>query len=366
MKLFFVAGEASGDLHAGNLAAAVLRKSPGASMIGFGGGHMRRSGVDVRFDLTSLAVVGFAEVLGKLVQVGKAMKYAREAVRSERPDALILVDYPGFNLHLANYAHKLGIPVIYYIAPQVWAWHRSRVKKIVKRVDMLLVVFAFEVEFFARYGINATFVGHPLLDTMVPGDAGDKGPGRRVGLLPGSRSGEVERLLPVMLRAAEILRGEAGDFTFEVACADTVSEQRVTELVRACDVPVEIARGSAGAVISRADAVMVASGTATLESCILGVPMVVLYKVSPVSYLVAKRLVDVPYMSLVNLIAGEAVVPELAQADAVPEKAAECVRRILQDAEADKIKRKLGEIRSRLGEPGASDRAAEQIIGFIQ
>ena len=361
-----VAGEASGDLHAGNLAGAILRKVPDAELIGFGGEHMRRSGVDIRFDLTSLAVVGFAEVIGKIGQVKKAMRDAQEAILSERPDAVILVDYPGFNLRLARYAHGLGITVIYYIAPQVWAWYRSRVKKIARTVDKLIVAFEFEVDFFKRYGIEASFVGHPLLDTMAPEDRVENtGPGRLVGILPGSRRMEVERLLPVMLGAAEILKGEMDDITFQVSCADTVPEECVTQIVDESPLSVEVVKESGRAVTARADAVMVASGTATLETCILGVPMVVLYKVSLLSYLVGKMMIKVPHMSLVNLIAGEAVVPELAQNDATAEKTAECVRRLLIKTEADTMRAKLCEVRAKLGVPGASDRAAEEVVKYI-
>lgn len=366
MKLFMVAGEASGDLHAGNLAAAILRKAPDAELIGFGGEHMRRSGVDVRFDLTSLAVVGFAEVVGKLNQVRKAMRDARRAILSERPDGVVLVDYPGFNMSLARYAHGLGIPVIYYIAPQVWAWHRSRVKKIARTVDKLIVVFEFEVEFFKQYGIEATFVGHPLLDTLAPEDRVENtGPGRLVGILPGSRGTEVKMLLPIMLEAATILKNEMDDITFQVSCADTVDEECVTRIVDGSAVPVEVVKGPGRAVAARADAIMVASGTATLESCILGVPMTVLYKVSLLSYLAGKMMIKVPHMSLVNLIADEAVVSELAQNDVTAEKTAECVKQLLVRTEADAMKGKLCEVRAKLGAPGASDRAAEEVVRYI-
>lgn len=364
MKLFMVAGEASGDLHAGNLAAAILKKIHDVKIIGFGGEHMRRSGVDIRFDLTSLAVVGFVEVLEKLGRIKKAMKDAKEAILSERPDAIVLVDYPGFNMRLARYAHNLGIPVIYYIAPQVWAWHRSRVKKIARTVDKLIVVFEFEVEFFKRYGIEASFVGHPLLDTLSTGDrAENTGPGQLVGILPGSRRMEVEKLLPIMLDAAKILKSEMNDITFQVSCADTVSEKCVRRIVEVSAVPVEIIRGAGHAITARANAVMVASGTATLESCILTVPMVVLYKVSFLSYLVGRMMVKVPHMSLVNLIADEAVVPEFAQNDATAEKVAECVKQLL--AESDEMKEKLREVKNRLGVPGASDRVAEEVIKYM-
>lgn len=374
MRLFLVAGEASGDLHAGNLAAAVLRRAPDAQIIGYGGEHMRRCGVDVRFDLTSLAVVGFFEIIGKVGQLTRAMRDVRAEIASEKPDAVVLVDYPGFNLRLARHVHEMGIPVVYYIAPQVWAWHRSRVKKIARDVDLVLVVFDFEVDFFAENGIEARFVGHPLLDTLDPASVtvAAKAPGgtRRVGILPGSRRVEVSRLLPVMLQAGQMVREKVGDrdggVELQVSSAFTVDEQLVADLVAKSGVQAEVIRGTGRNVLRRADAVMVASGTATLECCIFGVPMAVLYKVSLPSYLAAKRMINVPYASLVNLIAGEEVVPEFMQVDANSKKVSECVVSLLDPSAADAMKKRLAEVKAKLGQPGASDRAAEEILRLVR
>jgi lipid-A-disaccharide synthase len=229
------------------------------------------------------------------------------------------------------------------------------------------VVFDFEVDFFAEHGIEAKFVGHPLLDELdVPGGTPGRRNGRCLGLLPGSRRVEAARLLPVMLEAGRILRNRFEDLSILVSSAATVEEQVVRDLVEGSGLQVETVRGSGRDVLSRSDAALVASGTATLECCVFGIPMAVLYKVSLASYLAARRMVKVPFVSLVNLVAGREVVPEFMQSDAVPEKVAECVSSLLEGPGADEMKKDLREVRSKLGEPGASDRAADEILKLIR
>jgi len=309
---------------------------------------MAQAGVRILVSSSDMAVVGLTEVLRKLHTIAKAANQMKSALKRLHPDLLILIDYPDFNLHLARIAKRVGVPVLYYISPQVWAWRRGRIKKIVRRVDRMAVILPFEQSFYRKQGMYVDYVGHPLLDELewnvqhptsndrrlIPeGATGNRHP--VVGLLPGSRRDEIRNLLPVMIKSVEILKTRYPD----VRCL----------LPDHCHVA------------------LVASGTATLDTAIMGIPMVIVYKVAPLSYWLGKRLIKVPYIGLANLIAGERVVPELIQEDVTPQRLATEALSLLENEEIRKTMiEKLNRIRKGLGKGGASEKVARIAIEMIK
>ncbi len=364
-----IAGEASGDLYGAGLVRSLKKRIPELKVSGMGGDRMRTAGVEILTDIKEVSVVGITEVISNLGRIKKALSLLKNRLAKERPDALILIDFPDFNLRLAKKAKALGIPVIYYISPQVWAWRSDRVKKIARLVDKMLVAFPFEVDIYRRAGLDCELVGHPILDEPVLKLNKEEGRKRYnldperpvVALLPGSRKREVNVLLPVMLDALKILKS---DVQAIIPVAHTVDFLRVEEMVKGRKVT--LVKEKATEILSLADAAIITSGTATLQGAISGVPMVVIYRVSPITYLLAKILVKVKNIAIVNIIAGRDVVPELTQSDVTPEKIAGVIRKILDDPlYRDNMKRDLLGVREKLGKPGASDRAAEAVIGLM-
>ncbi|MHB8770700.1 MAG: lipid-A-disaccharide synthase [Syntrophales bacterium] len=366
-KVMIVAGEASGDLHGGNLVREMRRIDAGISFTGVGGRRMQAEGVELLADAADMAVVGLTEVVFKLGTILRVMRRLKASLASERPDLVILIDYPDFNLPLARAARKHGIKVLYYISPQVWAWRKGRIATIRKSVNRMAVILPFEEAFYRGAGVDVTFVGHPLLDevkTRYPRAEAMKRFGLRdeaitVGILPGSRQSEVARLLPEMLGACRILTEKLSPLQFLLPLAGTVDHAVVRDILRQFPLKVNVIRDEMSDVVAVSDVAIVASGTATLETALLETPMVVVYKVSALSYAIGRRFISVDHISLVNLIAGRTVVPELIQDDASPERIAAEVRElIVQRAKAREMKSALAEIRGSLGTPGASARTA--------
>jgi lipid-A-disaccharide synthase len=366
-KVMIVAGEASGDLHGGNLVREMHRIDPSLSFYGMGGNRMRAEGVELLADAADMAVVGLTEVVLKLGAILRVMHRLKASLSSERPDLVILIDYPDFNLSLARAARRRGIKVLYYISPQVWAWRKGRIDTIRKSVDRMVVILPFEEKFYREAGVDVTFVGHPLLDevkTKYPRTEALKRFGLKdeaitVGILPGSRQSEVARLLPEMLGACRILTEKLSPLQFVLPLAGTLDPAFVRDILRQFPVKVNVIPDEIYDVIAVSDAAIVASGTATLETALLETPMVVVYKVSAFSYAIGRRFVRVDHISLVNIIAGRTVVPELIQDNASPERIAGEVRElIVQRGKAREMKTALAEIRGKLGTPGASQRTA--------
>ncbi|MCF8258727.1 MAG: lipid-A-disaccharide synthase [Flavobacteriales bacterium] len=364
MRLFVVAGEASGDLHGANLLRAITALQPACIFEGFGGERMAAAGMKVLRGLDHLAFMGFTEVVKNLPTVMRNFSIAKQAVTERRPDALLLIDYPGFNLRLAKWAKKQGIPVLYYIAPQVWAWKESRIKGMRQNIDRLMVILPFEQEYFAKHGMEVDFVGHPLLDTMGNGAEADALVPRpsslvpSVALLPGSREQEVKKMLPAMLA----VRAQFPEYRFVIGKAPGLDEGFYRKLMPGNDA--EIFTEGTQALLKMADAALVTSGTATLETALLGVPQLVCYRGSTISVMLARKLIKVPYIALVNLILGREAVKELIQDDLNPENLSRQLRTLL--ASEHTSERIQSELFAVLGGAGASERAAQIVVRFVQ
>ncbi|MEK7850237.1 MAG: lipid-A-disaccharide synthase [Candidatus Omnitrophota bacterium] len=375
-KILVVAGEASGDIHAANLVLQLKNIYPDALFYGLGGKNMKAAGVDISCDLTALAVVGFSEILKNYSKFKKIFLDLLEKTKEIRPDAAILVDYPGFNLRLAGALKKMGIKVAYFISPQVWAWGSQRTQFIKKNVDLMLVLFKFEEILYRDNIFNVKFVGHPLLDIVKPtmdrgqlSDAiGMKKSGRIIAILPGSREREVTNHLPVMLEAAQEIYKKIADAQFLICRTTTVKRETFKQIIdrTKIDFPYKVIDDTTYAGIHASDFVLVASGTATLETAILNKPMVIIYKVSFLSWLLAKMFIKIPHIGLVNVVAGQKIVPELVQFDATPKKIAKVAISLLEDKEElRKVHAELYALKNTLGIPGASRRAAEEIAKLL-
>ncbi len=338
-KILLVAGEVSGDLHGAHLVEAIQRIDPEIQFFGVGGEGLERKGMKLLYHSHSLSVVGITEVLLKLRSILKALRELKESLDRERPDLIILIDFPDFNLRLAKMAHQRGIPVLYYISPQVWAWRPKRVKLIAKWVKKMVVFFPFEVPLYEAAGVDVEWVGHPLLDIVKPTLSKEAAfqrfgldPQRRtIGLLPGSRMHEVERLLPPLLASSHLLQKEIPDLQFIIPLAPGIPKTTLSPWMRNVPVPVKVVEGWTYDVMNLSELLITASGTATLEGAILGKPMVIVYKVSLLSYWIGRALIQVDHIGLVNLVAGKGIVPELIQEDVNPQRIAEEALRILRD-----------------------------------
>ncbi|MCX5837851.1 MAG: lipid-A-disaccharide synthase [Deltaproteobacteria bacterium] len=367
-RVMIVAGEASGDLHGGNLVRAMHRIDPSLSFYGVGGKRMQTAGVELLADAADMAVVGLTEVAFKLGMILRVMRRLKISLLEEKPDLVILIDYPDFNLPLARAARKQGIRVFYYISPQVWAWRKGRIETIRKTVDRMAVILPFEEKFYRDAGVDVTFVGHPLLDEVRKKYARPEALNRfglreeaiTVGILPGSRRSEVSRFLPEMLMACRIMMEKLSPLQFVLPLAGTLAPDFVRDILWQFPVPVNVIRDEIYDVIAISDVAMVASGTATLETALLETPMVVVYKISAASYAIGRRFIRVDHISLPNIIAGRTIVPELIQDDANAERiAAEVMELIVRKEKAREMKVSLAEIRGKLGTPGASRRTAQ-------
>jgi lipid-A-disaccharide synthase len=370
-RILVVTGEASGDRHAAGLVREALAIDPRLTFTGIGGRHLREAGVELLMEASEISVVGISEVLDRLPAIREAMARIKRVLRTERFDAVLLVDFPDFNLHVAGRAVAAGVPVVYFISPQVWAWRRRRVSRIRRLVRRMIVLFPFEEEFYRAAGVPVTFSGHPLAGyggpTRSPEAArrrlGLPPDGPVFGLLPGSRIGEVNRHLDLMLEAAQLVSERMPGATFLIPIADTVASDRIADAATSSTLPVVAMRDAFDPITEACDAALAASGTATLELAVRGVPPVVVYRTSPATYLVGRLAVRVPHVSLVNLIAGRRLVPELIQSQFTARRAAdELVRLATPGPEREAILAGLDEVRGALGPPDAYRRAAEALL----
>ncbi|HGY57451.1 MAG TPA: lipid-A-disaccharide synthase [Caldithrix abyssi] len=368
--LLLIAGEPSGDAHAAALIKELQTMRGGLSVFGIGGEALVATGMELLYHIKDMAFLGLSEVIKHLPFIRRVQNDLLERARKEKPSCAILVDYPGFNLRMARSLKKMGIPVVYYISPQLWAWGRGRVKKIRRYVDKMLVVFPFEVDFYRQYGIEAVYVGHPLADKhagRVPQEPKSVDPRNiTIGLLPGSRKQEVESLLPDMVRAVRILYEEQKIKRAQIVKVEHLPEELYAGCLAASDSFIGITEEALHQCLPRYDAVFVASGTATLETGYYGVPMVVVYKVNKLTYFLAKRLVKLDSIALVNIVAGSKVAPELIQDAFTPQIAARELEIMLIPEKNREIRENLLIIREKLGETGASRRAATEVNTFIQ
>lgn len=374
-RILIVTGEASGDLLASHLVKAMRAADPALSISAMGGDRLREAGAEILVDISRHAVMGITEVIGHLGTIYGIFRKLTLTLRRDRPDLLILVDYPDFNLRLARVAKKHRIPVLYYVSPQIWAWRTSRIRQIAATVSTMVVVFPFELPLYREAGVDAHFVGHPLLDIVKVSRTREENrkrfgllPGRRViGLLPGSRLSEVQRILPPLLEAARRLSREHHDLQFIIPVAPGLDKAELEQLAGDAAVAATLVDNSIYDVIDSADLVIVASGTASLETALLAKPMVIVYRMSPLSYRIARLLVKVPHIGMANIIAGKTVVPELIQEQASGERIAAEAARLLTDAgRYATVRAELELIKKKLGEPGASERAARIALEMLQ
>jgi len=373
-RVLIVAGEASGDAHAARLVAAMRGELPSVQVFGVGGEALAREGVELLFPAAALAVVGLSEVAAKLPAVVRALLTLGRAMRRRRPSLVILVDFPDFNFWVARLARWHGIPVMYFISPQVWAWRRYRVRTIARLVDRMVVIFPFEAEFYEQHGVQADFVGHPFRETLPPPPprrewlaAHGLDPDRlTVAVLPGSRLSEVERFLPLMLDAARLLLQSLPGCQFVLPLASTIPAQCVAAQVSGFGGPLQVVPGQAYEALTAAHLALVASGTVTLEAALAATPTVIVYRVSALSALVARLLIRVEHVGMANLLAGERLFPELLQEQFTPESLAlEALAFVREPRRLETVGQGLRRILTRLGGPGASARAARVALSLI-
>lgn len=374
-RVIIAVGEASGDLHASHLVKSMLKAKPSLDFYGMGGEKLREAGVRVIFDISELSVMGITEVIRHLGRFYHIFSWIKKSLKNDRPDLIILVDSPDFNLRLARVAKKYNVPVLYYISPQVWAWRAGRVKKIGRLVDKMVVVFPFERSIYEKEGIDVTFAGHPLLDIVKVNKSKEENlktfgldeHKTTIGLLPGSRMSEVKSLLPPMLGAAEKLSMQFENLQFIVPVAPGLKREEIEKMTTGSTVAVRVVNNTIYEVIDISHLVVVASGTATLETALLTTPMVIVYKMSPVSFFIGKALVKVPHIGMANIIAGKKVVPELLQDEVTAENIIREVSRMLEDTAYHRsICEELTSVKGNLGAPGASGRAAEVALTMLE
>ena len=372
MRYYIIAGEASGDLHGSNLVASIRQQDPGAKIRAWGGEKMRRNGANVVKNYHDLAFMGFVEVLMNLRTILKNFNICKKDITEFKPDALILIDYPGFNLKIAKWAKKKGIKVFYYISPQVWAWKRRRVYTIKKVVDKMLCILPFEKKFYDDYDVDCQFVGHPLLDEIAKIEPVDRNKFYKanrlntkkeiIALLPGSRKQEVSRMLAIMLDVVK----KMPNYQFVVACAPSLPVSYYKKIIGEKS-NVRLVINRTYQLLQLSSAAVVTSGTATLETALLDVPEVVCYKANKISYFIAKQLAKVKYISLVNLIMDRLVVKELIQNDLTAANIRDELQSLLNNSKRQKkLLEDYEELKCVLGNTGASDRAAETIISYVK
>ena len=364
-------GEPSGDLYAGALATEIRRLDAGAHVFGFGGERLRAAGADLVGDYPGLTVTGLVEALRVLPRSLDMYRRLVRAARERRPDVLVVIDFPDFNFRLAGTINRLGIPVVYYVPPQLWAWRRGRVRTIRRLVQRVLVIFPFEERIYREAGVRVDFVGHPLLDLARAEEPREPFLSRlglrpelsTVALLPGSRPNELARIVPVLAKAAALVSARLGDAQFVVARAPNLDQGLFSPFDIASGFPLAIVESKADDVLAAADVAITASGTATVQAAIHLCPMVVVYRLAPLTYHLGRRFVHVDTFGMVNLVAGRKIVPELIQDDFTPEAVAGEVMGLLTDRQrAETTRAELSRVVSRLGAPGASSRAAEIVL----
>ena len=375
MKIMLSAGEASGDLHGANLAEALKAVDPQVELIGMGGEQMRKAGVRIVYDIKNLGVIGIGEIIKKIPFFYKLRTFLVNTMKEEKPDALVCIDYPGFNMKLIEKAKEAGIPVIYYILPTIWAWHKSRGNVIAEYTDLAVSLFPFEAEMYKKMGTNVVYGGHPLLDTVKPSMSKDEAysffglqQGKKTVLfMPGSRVQEVQSLYGKMLAAGKLLQDKVEGLQFMVPKASTIDRHMLEEAAREANLEVHIGEERVYDMMNIADAAICASGTATLETALMGVPTLLVYRVNALTYWLSKILVHLDSIGLPNIISGHRIMPELWQDEVTPENIEAAVLPWLVDAAAaEEARHLMAGVRRQMGEAGAVRRTAEIISEFVK
>lgn len=370
--IVIVAGEVSGDMHGANVVRALKSQDNSLFICGVGSRAMRAAGAKILIDADELAVVGITEAIAKAPGLLKARNQLKRLLAGLKPNLLILIDFPDFNLHMAKIAKNLGIPVLYYISPQIWAWRAGRVKKIKATVDHMAVILPFETSFYQKHDVPVTFVGHPLMDRLSTStcsvDFKPLMPNQPVvGLLPGSRDREVNSLLPTMLQAAKLLQNDLTNIQFRVSCAPSIDRAHIADLIAKHPLDnIEISNEPVSDLFAKCHLAIVASGTVTLEAALCVTPMIITYAISPISYWLGRLLIHVEHIGLVNLIAEKRIVPELVQKEATPVKIYRQAHQILTDNQRyQQTCKNLLQVRDRLGQPGAAQKVAQIAINLM-
>ena len=369
-RILISAGEASGDIHAAAVTAAIKKIDSSAEVFGMGGDALRNAGGEVLFDIKDHGVMGFVEVIKKLPALFKLRDDFEKVMDERKPDCLITVDYPGFNMKLAKNEKEKGIPVVSYIAPSAWAWHKSRAKNVAKIVDRVACIFPFEYDVYKEAGAKVEFVGHPLVDIVKPSMtineanafAGKKEGRKLILLMPGSRLMEIEKMLPTLLEAAKIIQEQLPEVDFVMPRAGTIPLNLLEEKIQASGLDVSITEGHNYDLFSVADLALATSGTVTLEAALCGLGSVIVYRTNPLTYMIAKLVVNIPHIGLPNIVAGRSVVPELIQNDFTPAKVAKAAMELLESERNALMKKDLEYVKERLGKPGAVGRVAELVL----
>lgn len=374
-RIMIVAGEASGDMYGADLVRDMLHCNPQISFFGIGGKRMREAGVTTLIDSAAMAVMGLIEVAKHFRIISSAYLQLTRILRREPPDLLILIDYPGFNLRLAKAAKSAGIKVLYYISPKVWAWKAGRIKQIAATVKRMAVIFPFEVPLYEQAGVSTTFVGHPLYDLVQVDKSRDSAaasfgldPQRRIiGLFPGSRRSEIERIMPSIIAAAVLLKQRYPDVQFVIPLASTLNDNDILPAFDSAGVQATITRERIHDLIRGCDAIISVSGTVTLEIALVGTPMVIIYKLAPMTYQIAKRLVKIRHIGLCNIIAGKTIVKELIQGEANPAAISDEITQILDNSNYNRdMRQELAGVRAMLGKGGASRNVARMAIELME
>ena len=375
LSIMFSAGESSGDQHAANMFLELKKYQPDIKGFGMGGAKMALAGIDIRYDSGSIGVIGVVEVLKHYGEIRRALKLIQQLVSTERPDLLVCVDYKEFNLKLARFAKQCGVKVLFYVSPQVWAWRPGRVKTYGKAIDMMAVIFPFETTYYDSENVPVRYVGHPSVDKVHPQrsrledmaifNLDESNP--VIGLLPGSRANEINRLLPIMLAAAEILQARIPGIQFMLPQADSISDELLESYMRQSLVKITVIKNQPYDVIQCCDVVMTTSGTATIEIALLTVPMVITYKLAALTYWLGRWLVNTPFIGLPNIILGKGFIKELIQHEATSENLAEEIERILTDKfYADQMRDNLNQVKQQLGQGGGSKNMAELALEIMK
>lgn len=370
-----IAGEISGDMHAANIINLIKKECPNTTFFGIGGPAMRAVGVETFYDIKDMAVMGIVEVLKHIKFFKKVFNEMETLAEKRRPDAVILIDYPGFNLRFAAKAHALGIKVIYYICPQVWAWHRERIPKMAAIVDKLITIFPFEAKHFDGTGLDVSFAGHPLVDEAAKLLATPQAelpwkenPG--IALLPGSRRTEIERILPSMWKAAKLLSDKNPKLEFIIATPSEQQSKIIEEITKRLGngpAKCHIVTDNTRQVLRQARAAMVASGTATIETTLMSCPMVIIYKVAPLTYIMGKMLIKIKHIGMVNIVADKLVCPELVQQQATPTAIAKTITPLISDTpQRQDMINELHLVTKKLGTGNAAKTAARQILDTLE
>ena len=375
LSIMFSAGESSGDQHAANMFLELKKHQPDIKGFGMGGAKMALAGIDIRYDSGSIGVIGVVEVLKHYGEIRRALKLIQQLVSTERPDLLVCVDYKEFNLKLARFAKQCGVKVLFYVSPQVWAWRPGRVKTYGKAIDMMAVIFPFETTYYDAENVPVRYVGHPSVDKVHPQrsrledmaifNLDESNP--VIGLLPGSRANEINRLLPIMLAAAEILQARIPGIQFMLPQADSISDELLENYMDRSPVKITVIKNQPYDVIQCCDVVMTTSGTATIEIALLNVPMVITYKLAALTYWLGRWLVNTPFIGLPNIILGKGFIKELIQYEATSENLAEEIERILTDKfYADQMRDNLNQVKQQLGQGGGSKNMAELALEIMK